>query len=99
PARRVLGDQGEVHSEDKYISLTPTAAAVRRIVPRLPGSCTASSSTAEAESDTGCVGRGGVNTTRRPTGAWILVTASNNVSASTTPLIPFDSSSSISSAT
>ena len=44
-ARSVLGDQISAHSGDIAAPSNPSASAVRRIVPTLPGSCTPSRST------------------------------------------------------
>ena len=44
-ARTTLGDHTSTQSAPKIICFTPDAAALRKIVPTLPGSCTRSNTT------------------------------------------------------
>jgi hypothetical protein len=55
-ARSTRGDQAWAQPGVSSTSVTPTAAAVRRMVPRLPGSCTPSSTTGAASATAGGVG-------------------------------------------
>jgi len=61
--RSTLGDHAAAVPAPSNTCVTPAAAQTRKIVPTLPGSCTASSHTERSSSRAGNTGTGGATTT------------------------------------